>query len=523
MSETQELLPSALADPEPPGHTAERKRVPKPPADVAPGEIEHALKRGAIWTLASQLAIQSLRFAGVIVLARLLTPSDYGAAALSITIASFSVILGDLGYGTALVQASVVSRRWASTACWSALGAGIIGTGVVALGAVPAAQALGEPQVTGLVIVGGLTLLITAAGSTSTALLSRSMRFSAIQGAGLMGSVVGTLCGITIAILGGGAWALVLQQVVLAAVTTALVIVTARWRPSLEFSREALRSLSKFAFPFTGASVFWIIQGLVTLVLIGHLFGVKELGAWNLAMTAVTVPLSLLAAPISRVMYAGFARMRGERERIAELWLKGFTLIAAIMLPALFGLVATAPDLIPFAFGDQWLEAVPIVQILCVLIMSRSLQTWNEPVMDAAGKPHVAMFITLSVLVALPPSIWVGSRFGIEGVAVAYCCATLIFGELPSFVLTTRELSLKARTVLGRLAGILPSCVVTCLAVVVERHALKAWGVPIGARIVLSVLCGVAIYVSLLALFARQILRELLILVRPAISRLPRR
>ena len=108
-------------------------RTVTPPTDVQPHEIERALKRGALWAVGSQVALQTIRLLGVIVLARLLTPDEYGAAALAVTIASFSMILGDLGYGTALVQAATASQRWASTACWCALAAGAIGSALVAL------------------------------------------------------------------------------------------------------------------------------------------------------------------------------------------------------------------------------------------------------------------------------------------------------------------------------------------------------------------------------------------------------
>jgi len=101
------------------------------------------------------------------------------------------------------------------------------------------------------------------------------------------------------------------------------------------------------------------------VLLIGHLVGLQALGIWNLSMAVVVFPLSMLAYPLARVMYAGFARMSDDRDRVAEMWLNGFTLLAAILLPALFGVIATAPDLVTFAFGEQWAAAVPVVQILC--------------------------------------------------------------------------------------------------------------------------------------------------------------
>lgn len=485
-----------------------------PAADVAPHEVERSLKRGAVWALGSQVALQIIRFAGVIVLARLLTPDDYGAAALAITLAGFSVILGDLGFGTALVQAPDASQRRASTAFWCALGAGVVGSGVVALGALPTARAFDEPEVAGLVVGGGLTLFLVALGSTSNALLTRSMRFSVIQGAGVIASLLATACAVSLAAIGVGAWALVLQQIVLAGVTATVFVLAARWRPSLEFSWTVFRSLLRFAMPLTAGAFLFALQSIVTVLLVGRLVGIEELGIWSFSMAIVILPAALLSAPLARVIYAAFARMRDRPERVASVWLSGFTVLAGVVLPILFGLIAVAPDLIPVVFGAQWLAAVPVMQILCVFVMSRGLQTWNSAVMDAAGKPHIAMILNALVLLAIPPSIWLGSSFGIEGIAVAFSLASLLFGEFPSFALTTRELSLRPMFVLGHLRGIAFSAAVACVTVVFLRRALEAGGVAVEPRAAISVVAVGVVYAASMALFARATARQLLQTVR---------
>ena len=114
----------------------------------------------------------------------------------------------------------------------------------------------------------------------------------------MIGWVFATACAIAAAALGAGAWALVLQQVVLAAVTAAVFILAARWRPSLEFSRNCHPVSVEVRLSATpGASVFFVLQQLVTALLIGHLVGIEALGIWNLSMALVFVPLSLPAYP----------------------------------------------------------------------------------------------------------------------------------------------------------------------------------------------------------------------------------
>jgi polysaccharide transporter, PST family len=474
------------------------------PSDVAPHRIERFLKRGAVWTLGSQLAVQGVRFAGVIVLARLLTPDAYGVAALAVTIGSFSAILGDFGYGMALIQAKTVTQRWASTAFWCALGAGAAGSVIVAIGAYPAALALDEPEVAGLAIVGGMTLFLVGAGAASNALLTRSMSFGLIQGATLVAWVLATGSAVTAAALGAGAWALVLQQVVLATVTTVWVVLAARWRPSPEFSREAFRWFSKFALPVTGTAAFGVLQLLVTVLLIGHLAGVEDLGIWNFAMALVMVPASLIAYPLTKVVYGAFARLRDTPERVAMLWLNAVTMLAAAVLPTLFGLIALAPDLVPLAFGDQWTGSVAVIQLLTIFMMARALQTCNSPVMDAAGKPQIGTLLNATVLVGLPPAILIGNSLGgLEGIAIGFNLAVLICGEIPSFVVTTRELSLSAVGVLKKLRGIAFCAAVACIAAVLVRQALEDSGMAAEPRLLLSLFALAGAYCLALALFAR--------------------
>ncbi|MDP9179749.1 MAG: oligosaccharide flippase family protein, partial [Gemmatimonadota bacterium] len=272
--------------------------------------------------------------------------------------------------------------------------------------------------------------------------------------------------------------------------------------------------LTRFASRYTGASIFFLLQQVVAALLIGHFVGIEELGIWNLSWALVWVPLSLLAMPITRVMYAAFARLGDDQDEVAKMWLKGTTLLAAVVLPVLFGLIAVAPDVIPLVFGSQWRPAVPVVQVLCVMIMSYTLFGFNDAIMDAAGKPHIAMILKGVVLIALLPSIWLASGFGIVGVAVAFTLATLICGQLPSFLITTRQLSLKALSVLGHLRGIVPASGATCIAVVFLRQALEDHGIAVEPRVLLSVVAGGVVYAACLTLFARSVARELLGMAR---------
>jgi O-antigen/teichoic acid export membrane protein len=217
---------------------------------------------------------------------------------------------------------------------------------------------------------------------------------------------------------------------------------------------------------------------------------------------------------LTRLLYAAFARMRDDPKRMAAVWLNATGLLGAIVLPMIFGLIAVAPDVIPLAFGRQWTPAVPVVQILCVFVAARALQAWNASVIDAAGKPHFSMFSMAAVLLVLPVSIWLGSSFSIEGVAVFYVLTILLFAELPSFVFTSHELGVRQREVVARLGGVfLCSVLMSCLVALV-RVALEREGVGVGVRLSLSIAAGILFYGVSLRFFAPSIFRQLLRMAR---------
>ena len=129
------------------------------------------------------------------------------------------------------------------------------------------------------------------------------------------------------------------------------------------------------------------------------------LGAWTFAMSTVILPLTVIAIPVAEVLFSAFSRLRGERERIAALWLESVRLLAAVILPLLLGLIVVAPDLIPVVFGARWHVSVAIIQILSVYVIIRCLQSWGSAVMDAVGRPQVTLWTQLAAL-CLTPMRW---------------------------------------------------------------------------------------------------------------------
>ena len=492
--------------------------LPDPDAH-APRGLERLVGVGVAWKLIGQMGVQGIRLVTVAILARLLLPADYGAAAVAVALASFAPTVSDMGMGAALVQTERATRLARSTVFWASLGFGVALSVLAVALAGPVGRFLGDPRVGTMVAVGGLTFAVYSLGSTSQAVFTREMKFRSIELRYWFALVVASALAVVAAGVGAGPWALVLQQIALLVTFVAALWWRAGWHPTLEFSGTLFRQLGSFAIRVAGGRWARLLELLVLSLLVGKLLSVPALGAWTFAMSTVILPLTVIAIPIAEVLFSAFSRLRGERERIAALWLESIRFLAAVILPVLVGLVVVAPDLIPVVFGSHWHVSVVIVQILSVFVIIRSLQSWSSVVMDAVGRPQVTLWTQLASLCLTPVGVVIGSQWSVEAVAICFVLSQLIAVEIAILILVLSELRVAPTTLVGRLLGVAAATLVMAITCLLGRLAFSALGVSPAGRAGLTIALGLVVYGSALWWFAPDICRRVLGLGRRVVGK----
>jgi O-antigen/teichoic acid export membrane protein len=486
--------------------------------DASPS-LERQVGVGAAWKLVGQIGVQGIRLLTVAILARLLTPGDYGAAAIAVALATFAPQLADMGMGAALVQTEKATRLTRSTTFWASLAVGISLSLLLVIAAGPIGRFLGDPRVGAMAAVGGLTFAICSLASTSQAVFTREMKFRDIELRFWFALLVASALSVTAAVAGAGAWALVLQQIALLSTFAATLWWRAGWRPTFDFSFEVLRRLGSYAIRIAGGRWARLLELLVLSLLIGKLAGVPALGAWTFAMSTVILPLTVLAIPIAEVLFSAFSRLQGQRERIAALWLGSIRFLAAVILPLLVGLVVVAPDLIPVVFGSQWEVSVGIIQVLSVYVIIRSLQSWSSIVLDAVGRPGITLWTQLGALCLTPLGVVIGAQWSVEAVAVCFVLGPLIAVEIPVLIFVLSELRVSPAALGARLFGVAAATTVMGTTCLVGRSTLSALDVDMAGRAALTIGLGLVVYALALWWFAPDIVRRVLGLGRRLASR----
>jgi O-antigen/teichoic acid export membrane protein len=464
--------------------------------------------RGFAWKAASEGALQLSKIIVAVTLARLLTPHDYGVAGMVIVFATIVPIFSDLALGAALIHRPTLTEADRSTVFWTNVATGILLTALCIGLAGPLASYYHEPQVRPLFMVFSLTFFLGSLGSTQLALLTKEMNFRGLETRVMIGTTVGAAVGISVAALGGGAWAIVGQQVSLAFVSTALLWRFSTWRPRFIFSTRSLRELGRYSGNVFGSHVLIQLGPNVNNLLIGRFAGAAALGSFTLAQNVILQPFYRIAAPIQEVLFPAFSTLQDQPERIEALWLRANRLLAAVTVPALIGLAIVAPDFVDVVLGERWKHATAVIQILCCVGILQALQRLNLSVLQARDRTRELLWFTVFALLAGIAAVAVGLHWGVLGVATAYALISTV--TLPVFTwITARAVGSSLRACVANIWGVVQAGAGMAVVLLVVRHALVAWHLPPFLRLLVLIPIGALCFVTLASWRAPELRPEI--------------
>jgi O-antigen/teichoic acid export membrane protein len=421
---------------------------------------------------------------------------------------SFVLVFGDLALGAAIVQRQELSEADRSTAWWTSVSVGTFFTlaGIAASG--PIASFYGEPSLRPIVAALSLAFVVTSLAATQEALLVREMRFRSLEVRMMVATLAGAAAGIGVAVAGGGAWAIIVQQLATVCASTSMIWIVSPWRPSFAFSRASLRSLGGFSLNVFAQRLLYYLHRNLDNLLIGRFVGAAALGAYAFAYNVMLVPFSRIAGPIQEVLFPAMSRLQDDRARMAEIWVRATRLTGAVSIPALAGLAIVAPDFVSVVLGDRWAAAGRVLQVLAWVGLLQSLQTLNSNILMALDRTSILMRYSVVFLAAHLCAFVVGLHWGILGVASAYAISTSIVEPLYMW-LTTRALGVPPLTVVRGLAGVVQATVPMAVAVLAARVALVQLDVAAAPRLALLVALGALLYVPLAAWRVPELFNEL--------------
>lgn len=377
---------------------------------------------GALVTMGSQALKIAVQFGGIVLLARLLTPRDYGLVAMVIAIIGVGEVLRDFGLSSAAIQAKHLSRGQRDNLFWINSGIGFLLAAGVFLSADAIAVFYREPLLRPVAQAISATLLLNGLTTQFRAHLNRDMRFGPLAFADVTGQLLGLASAVAAALLGWGYWALVVQSLVQASTLLVLMALAARWLPGLPKRNTEMRGLLRFGGNLVASQLLIYFSTNLGQILIGNRLGPVPLGHYNRAFALLMMPLTQLNAPATTVALPVLSRLQGDPVRYSAFLLRGQATLMHFII-AIFALgCAQASPLIHLVLGDRWAMTVPIFQILVVggMFQAAGYAAYWVFLSKGLTGPQLRYSIVSRTLVI--GCIVIGAQWGVLGVATGYAC-----------------------------------------------------------------------------------------------------
>ena len=456
--------------------------------------LGQASLRGGVTVVAARGLNTFVQLGSTILLARLLSPYDFGLVAMVLALVGFAPMLIDLGTSEASTQKTRITQPEISTLFWLSIAISVVLTVLLAGASGLIARFFGEPSLTGIVLVSSLTLIMTAVSNQHYALMRRAMQFRQIAMVDISANVVGSVVSVTMAFAGWGYWSLVAKPIVTSVLTAVGVWMSCPWVPGRPQLTPDVKELVKFGAGVAGFTMTDYLARSADRVALGYFYGAGPLGYFQNAFTIYSNLLSILTEPLHNIAASGLSKLRNNVDELKRSWTAALSSLSFVSSAAFAVLAVTGQDFVVILLGPKWAPAGPLLCIFAVRGIAHSIERTMGWIHVAAGRSDRWMrwgvFSALFQLLALAA----GLPFGVLGVAIAYTIAMLgLF--LPALVYAGRPVGIGARDVLQAVgpqtAG---GLVAVALGLLVQQESLADF-TPL-VRFLVSVPICLAAYVT---------------------------
>lgn len=458
--------------------------------DEPPAPSGVVAARGAAVTFLGQGSRILLQIAALVVLARLLTPQDYGLVAMVTVVAGVAEIFRDFGLSAAAIQRQSLSDAQRSNLFWlnTASGAMLMLLSFVAAPAV--AQFYGQPAVTEILRVLGVTFLINGLSTQYRAGLVRHLRFGSLAAIDVGSQLLGFLTGLALAIGGWGFWALVAMQVVQALTALVSLVVLGGWLPRLPQRNQGTRQFLGYGIHYVGSQLVRYGSNNVDSLVIGRRLGPDSLGYYDRAYKMVMLPYSQSVTPLTTVALPILSRHQAQPDQYSRLLIKSQVAMGYTIIPALALAAGLAAPLTALVLGPQWAQSAPVLAILAIGLCFETLPLVGYWVYLSRALTRQLFRFTLAASAAKVLLVLIGSNWGVLGVAVGVALAPAVTWPFSLWYLNRITDYPGLRLFRGGTRLVLLGLLAAALA----HLAARAWPGGDVADLVIGSLCGLAVY-----------------------------
>jgi PST family polysaccharide transporter len=389
-------------------------------------ELKWKSMRGGAVTVGAQGAKLVLQTGTVMLLARLLSPEDFGLTGMAATLTGFLGLFRDAGLGAATVQRREVTHEQLSTLFWVnvAVGAGLAALTIAMAPAL--ARFYSEPRLFWIAVVTGTAFIFNGLMAQHEALISRQMRFATKARIDLTALAVSSAAGVVMAFLGWRYWSLAAMGVVAPFVSAAGVWLAVPWVPGPPRRNCGVLSMLRFGGLATLNSFFVFLAWNTDNILLGRFWGAQALGFYGRAYQLATLPVLQWTGTLSDVALSGLSAIQHDADRLSRSFLKAYSLLLSATLPIALSCPLFAEEIIHILLGPKWIEVVPIFRLLAPTSLVFAMANPLSWLVMSTGRAGRAVSMTAATTPVVIVGIVLGLSHGPTGVASGYSAAMVL-------------------------------------------------------------------------------------------------
>lgn len=371
------------------------------------------------WATAAKLVVQIASWAATLVVVRLLTPEDYGLMAKVAVVCAIAGAIAELGLEAAIVRSVDITRDDLRKIYGVSLLIGASMTTALVAAAPLLSSLFREPRLTWPIAGASLQIIVGAVAIVPSALWTRDLSFRHLSKIEMASGVTSIAATLLLALLGAGVWALVLGTL-FGAITRSAALLTFGERVWPLFSLRGIGEHLKFGLTLVGnrVSYFIVVQ---SDVIIGSAFlSTTEIGQYSVALQLATLPMTKVMGTINQITLPVVAQQQGDPSQVRQAVMKSIGLISLIAFPVIWGISAVAPELVRVLFGPKWLQAVPALTILPLVVPIRMVCSVLFTTSLALGNRQVDLRNTIVNFVLIPGGFFIGAHWGLVGLCLSW-------------------------------------------------------------------------------------------------------
>ena len=378
------------------------------------------------WKLMERGGTQGIQFIVQIVLARLLSPEEYGIIAIVMVFILLANVFVESGFNTALIQKKDADEVDFSSVLYLSLGVATILYGLIFITAPFIASFYDQPILIQVLRVLSITIFIGAFNSIQNAYIARNMLFKKLFTSSLGSVTISGVVGIIAAYSGLGVWALVLQQLISQLAVAIILWFTVKWRPHLIFSTTRVKSLFSYGSKLLASGLLDTLYSNLRTLIIGRMYTPYMLGYYNRGQQFPQLIVSNINGSIQSVMLPALSAHQDDRKRVKEMMRRAIVSTSFLIFPMMVGMAVVAEPLVEIVLTDKWLPAVPFLQIACFTFALWPIHTANLQAINAMGRSDI--FLRLEIIKKIMGLIVLGVSlpFGVYAIALGGIFSGLI-------------------------------------------------------------------------------------------------